>query len=194
MRHLLVAVALLLLSSATLNLVTASNTTAASSPTSAPSAPSANIFSVRSLPFNDGNDAKTFQDQLQTITRQLPKLIANKSEIVLAYNQSSQMQQCWAEIQECTQTLTWWFSKKAGNDANENLFLSWLGSSPDDATTAKQLGMEEFRKGPAVPERVLEEPSIMPFLTTIVGIYGSCSVLSILAMFIAYKIANGRDS
>ena len=70
---------------------------------------------------------------------------------------------------------------------NQDLFLA-KGYSDEDA--AKVLGVEVFRKGTEVPPKVQEDPSIVPFLTLLGTIYGGCSLGSIVAMLIAYRIAN----
>lgn len=163
----------------------------AQSTSSSPSSPSSTaaaiqLFTVRSLPFNNGNDARTFQDQLASITVQLSGAIANTSAIILAYNSSSQSQECWADVQECAQTFTWWFSGASALQ-NQDLFLA---KRYDDDVCAKVLAVEVFRKGTSVPPKVQEDPSIMPFLILLVSIYGGCSFGSVLAMAIAYKIAN----
>lgn len=173
-----------------LNTTTAATTGAPAAPTPAPTppppAPSANgrqLFTVRSLPFNNGNNAMTFQDQLAAVQRQIPKIIQNKTAVTLAYNQSSQGQQCWADVQECAQTLTWWFT----TSDNEALFLA---TGNTDEVNAQLLGVEVFRKGATVPDRVLEVPSIAPFLTKLFAVYGVCSVGSIICMLVAWKIAD----
>jgi hypothetical protein len=170
---------LLLSSSSSTSLITAQTTTS-------PPSTALKQFTVRSIPFSNGNDAMTFQDQLTSVMAFMARAIANTSRIVLDYNASSQSQTCWADVQECAQTFTWWFTSPTAAD-NQARFLA-KGYTNDQAAAA--LNVEIFREGTSVPPKTSEDPSIMPFLMTLGFVYGGMSVASLLCVGIAYKIAN----
>lgn len=143
-------------------------------------------FTVRSNPFSNGNDAMTFESQTQQLVGRLNDVLDNTSVIELTYNSSTQSQQCWADVQECTQTFTWWFNGTAALQ-NQQLFLA---KGYNDADAAIVLNVEIFREGTEVPAKTRPEPSIMPFLMTLCFTYGAISLGSIIIMVVGYKLAN----
>lgn len=143
-------------------------------------------FTVRSKPFSNGNDASTFDAQLNKLVVRLANVLGNTSSITLNYNVSSQSQQCWADVQECSQTFTWWFNGTAALQ-NQQLFLT---KSYTDDEAATVLDVEVFREGTMVPAKVRTDPSIMPFLMTLCFTYGAISLGSIIIMIVGYKIAS----
>lgn len=175
--------------------VTSGSTTSTTAPpptTTSNGLPASSVFSIRSNPFPNGNNAMTYGDLRIQLQSSLQKYLNPNNAtppVMIDYNATTAMELCDVEEQLCNMFLTFYFV-----GATPAMYTSMLNAKVA-TDVIKALQVDGYAPGPSVPPKPFEEPTITAFIVTLVLGYfvGSAVVTAVLCVIKCRIIAAGES-